>query len=125
MNQEVCTVTWAVCGAISSAAGKSVRALRAYSKSNIPELKTMKEVTKPPRDRCRTEELRSAISPRRRHRLACPHQFGRLGREGGRRFHQHLLANRQLDQTAKHKHLPTSEVTQESRTRGAGRRQNA
>lgn len=50
-------VTWAVCGAIKSAAGKSVRALRTYPKDNVLELKTMKEMPKSPRDPCRTEEL--------------------------------------------------------------------
>lgn len=43
----------------SSAAGKSVsiRALRTYTKSNILELKSMKEITKSLGDPCRTEEL--------------------------------------------------------------------
>lgn len=59
MNQEVCMVTWAVHDATSSAVGKSVsiRALRTYTKSNILELKSMKEITKSLGDPCRTEEL--------------------------------------------------------------------
>lgn len=60
-------VTWAVCGATNTADGKSARALRAYVKSNLLELKTMKEITKSPRGPYRTGELRSAVSSRRRH----------------------------------------------------------
>lgn len=46
MNQEVRTVTWAVHGAIGSATGNSIRALRPYAYSNTLQLKTCKEGNK-------------------------------------------------------------------------------